>query len=86
MAGIGAVGDDAFGRCLLEQLDKDGVNRQWVRVLRSHSTGVAFVAYKEDGTRSFVFHVAHAAAGQLSPDMLDESLFDGLKCLHVYRV
>ncbi len=83
VAAIGAVGDDAFGRCLLNQLHLDGVDTRGVRILQSHSTGVAFVAYNADGTRNFLFHIAQAAAGQLSPDMLDESLFDGLRCLHL---
>jgi sugar/nucleoside kinase (ribokinase family) len=80
---IGAVGDDAFGRSLLDQLAEDGVDSRGVRVLPDYTTGVAFVAYNGDGSRDFVFHARHAAAGQLSPDILDESLFEGLKCLHI---
>lgn len=80
---IGSVGDDAFGTCLLDQLRIDGISIDGVRVLPSHTTGVAFVAYNADGSRNFVFHIAQAAAGQLSPDMLDESQFCGLGCLHL---
>lgn len=82
-AAIGAVGDDAFGRCLLNQLTQDGVNCQGVRTLPGQTTGVAFVAYSSDGSRDFVFHLRHAAAGQISPALLDEGLFDGLKALHL---
>jgi tagatose kinase len=80
---VGAVGDDAFGRCLLEQLKVDGVETRGVHVLPDHTTGVAFVAYNGDGSREFVFHARHAAAGQLSVAMLDEALFEGLRCLHI---
>lgn len=80
---IGAVGQDAFGKCLIDQLQADGVDTRGVHVLPDYTTGVAFVAYNTDGTRDFVFHARHAASGQLSPHMLDESLFDGLKCLHI---
>lgn len=80
---IGAVGQDAFGKCLLDQLQADGVDTRGIHTLSDYTTGVAFVAYNTDGTRDFVFHARHAAAGQLSPAMLDESLFDGLKCLHI---
>jgi len=80
---IGTVGADAFGRCLLEQLQADGVDFSGVHVSKTHTTGVAFIAYNADGTRDFVFHAKQAAAGQLSADMLAPALFDGLRCLHV---
>lgn len=80
---IGSVGRDAFGQCLLDQLQVAGVDIRGMQTLDTHTTGVAFVAYNADGTREFVFHARHAASGQLTPDMLDESLFDGLKCLHI---
>ncbi|MBX3084129.1 MAG: sugar kinase [Anaerolineae bacterium] len=80
---IGAVGDDAFGKCLLDQLHVDGVDTRGVTTLKTHTTGVAFVAYNPDGSRDFVFHARHAAAGQLSVSMLKPDLFDGLKCLHL---
>ncbi len=80
---IGAVGQDAFGQCLLNQLQTDGVDIRGVHVLPDHTTGVAFVSYNPDGSRDFVFHARYAAAGQLSPNMLDKELFKGLKCLHI---
>ncbi|MDX1994056.1 MAG: sugar kinase [bacterium] len=80
---VGAVGADAFGRCLLEQLKADGVETRGVHTLRDHTTGVAFVAYNAEGSREFVFHARHAAAGQLAPEMLDEAQFVGLRCLHI---
>ncbi|NDJ62779.1 MAG: sugar kinase [Chloroflexi bacterium] len=80
---IGAVGADAFGRCLLDQLHTDGIETSGVRMLDTHTTGVAFVAYESSGARDFVFHVRGAAAGQLTPDLLDERLFTDLKLLHI---
>ncbi len=80
---IGAVGQDAFGKCLLDQLKVDQVDIRGVHVLPDYTTGVAFVSYNTDGSRDFVFHARHAAAGQLSPHMLDKELFKGLKCLHI---
>lgn len=80
---VGAVGDDAFGKCLLDQLHVDGVDTRGVSSLKTHTTGVAFVAYNHDGSRDFVFHARDAAAGQLSAAMLQPALFDGLKCLHI---
>jgi len=80
---IGAVGEDAFGKCLLDQLKTDSVDTRGMHILPDHTTGVAFVVYNADGSRDFVFHARHAAAGQLHADLLDESLFEGLKCLHI---
>jgi len=80
---IGAIGQDAFGKCLLDQLKTDHVDIRGVHLLPDYTTGVAFVSYNKDGSRDFVFHARHAAAGQLSPHMLDKELFKGLKCLHI---
>jgi tagatose kinase len=80
---IGAVGEDAFGQCLIDQLEADGVDARCLYVLDTHSTGVAFISYKADGSRDFVFHIRGAAAGQLSPEMLKPELFEDLKCLHI---
>ncbi len=80
-AAIGSVGADAFGECLLNQLEADGVVRGAVRQLPEQTTGIAFVAYKSDGARDFVFSLG--AGVHLSADMLNPALFDGLRCFHV---
>ena len=80
-AAVGSVGADAFGHCLLDQLDEDQVNRVGVQMLAGKTTGVAFVAYNGDGSRNFVFSLG--AGAELSPEMLDPSLFEGLRCLHL---
>jgi sugar/nucleoside kinase (ribokinase family) len=53
---ISGVGDDDFGRCILERFQKDGVNTDFIEVFANKSTGVAFVTYFEDGNRRFIFH------------------------------
>ena len=80
-AAIGAVGADAFGDCLLQQLRADGVSTAGVRQLPDQPTGVAFVAYEADGSRSFVFSLG--AGGHINADMLLPQLFEGLRCLHI---
>jgi len=83
VAAIGTVGDDPFGQCLIDQLRADQVDIRGVHISKDHTTGVAFVAYAGDGSRDFVYHIKNAAAGQLSPDMLDPALFEGLRALHL---
>ena len=80
-AAIGSVGADAFGDCLLQQLAADGVSRDGVRQHHDQPTGVAFVSYQADGSRSFVFSLG--AGGNLTTDMLQPALFDGLRCFHI---
>ena len=80
-AAIGSVGADAFGDCLLRQLQSDGVITSGLRQLPDQPTGVAFVAYNADGSRDFVFSLG--AGGQLSRDMLRPDLFEGLRCFHL---
>jgi sugar/nucleoside kinase (ribokinase family) len=80
---IGAVGKDDFGACLLNRLRGDGVDCSQIKVLPDHSTGVAFVAYFGDGSRRFLFHWRHAAAGQLFPEDVRAGYFRGCRWLHV---
>ena len=80
---IGAVGQDDFGRCLLDRFARDGVDFSCGRILPDHTTGVAFVAYFKDGSRKFIFHWRHAAAGQLAPDYVQPQYFRRAKWLHL---
>ncbi|MCF8516822.1 MAG: sugar kinase [Rhodobacteraceae bacterium] len=64
----GAVGDDAFGRVLLQRLGADGVDPALIRVVKGVPTGTAHVSYNSDGCRDFVFNIAHSAAAHL-PDL-----------------
>ena len=66
------VGADPFGRLLRDRLADDGVDVGAVHVDPEAPTGCAFVAYDEDGGRSFVFHAAGAAPGRLRPDHLGD--------------
>lgn len=54
---IGGVGTDDFGRCLLERMSSDGVDTQFVLRSSEKATAVAFVAYLEDGSRKFIYHI-----------------------------
>jgi sugar/nucleoside kinase (ribokinase family) len=78
---VGAVGDDDFGTCLLDRLRSDGLDVTHCTRVPDRATGVAFVTYFSDGSRRFLFHIAHAAAGQMPP--LDPDYFDGVGFLHI---
>ncbi len=80
---IGAVGQDPFGKLLIERLRADGVDVRGIQRIRDASTAVAFVAYAGDGSRQFVFHIDGAAAGRLAPEHVDETLARSASWLHV---
>jgi sugar/nucleoside kinase (ribokinase family) len=80
---IGAVGDDAFGRLLRNRFTEEGVDSSLVQIPERRATGVAFVAYEEDGRREFIFHLKNAAAGALRPEGLQPGYFADVKWLHI---
>jgi len=67
---ISSVGNDDFGRLNLQRLQRDGVDTTGVQVHDSAATGSAFVRYREDGGRDFVYNIRHSANQYiaLSPD------------------
>lgn len=66
---ISGVGRDDFGKCILDRLEKDGVDISQVLIDPENSTGCAFVTYFEDGSRKFIFHLGNTpAAAAKAPD------------------
>jgi sugar/nucleoside kinase (ribokinase family) len=65
---IGVTGEDAFGQCVRDRLSADGVDVAHIRVAPGYTTGIAFVSYRSDGSRSFLFHLPQSAAALLGPD------------------
>ncbi len=81
----GAVGDDAFGRVILDRLVADGVDPRLIRVVAGVPTGSAFVSYNTDGSRDFVFNIAHSAASHLPAleEIAAGFLAAGIAVLHI---
>src|SRR5476651_2792577 len=63
---IGCVGDDDFGVLNVERLRSDGVDVSGIAVLKDATTGSAFVTYREDGDRDFIYNITNSASAQLS--------------------
>lgn len=61
---IGAVGEDDFGRVNLDRLRRDGVDVSAIAVDRELPTGSAFVRYRADGSRDFVYNIGTSAAAR----------------------
>jgi tagatose kinase len=63
---IGCVGDDDFGVLNVERLRADGVDVSGISVIKAATTGSAFVTYREDGDRDFIYNIANSASASLS--------------------
>lgn len=80
---VGCVGHDDFGTAVIDRLVQDGVDVSSVRRAAGLATGVAFVTYRHDGSRDFIFHVQGAAAGALRSDDVASDLFADCRFYHV---
>lgn len=57
---ISGVGNDDFGKNILDRLKEVGVDCSRVLISDEASTGAAFVTYFKNGDRKFIFHINHA--------------------------
>jgi sugar/nucleoside kinase (ribokinase family) len=69
---FGGVGQDDFGKLLLERMKKDGVDVRFVNESAENSTAVAFVTYFSDGSRKFIYHIGNTPAVCPKPFSMEE--------------
>lgn len=80
---IARVGSDDFGLLNKERLKSDGVDTSNILETPGYTTGTAFVTYFADGSRKFIFHFTHSAAGMLCTDDIDENYIKSAEYLHI---
>jgi sugar/nucleoside kinase (ribokinase family) len=80
---IGSVGNDDFGKCVLNRLDKDGVDINQINVSNDKPTGTAFVTYYDHGGREFIFNINHSAAGEIYTSQLNWQFLKHVQILHL---
>jgi sugar/nucleoside kinase (ribokinase family) len=80
---IGCVGDDDFGVLNIERLKRDGVDTSSIHVLKQAVTGSAFVTYRKDGERDFIFNITNSASAQLNPTHVTETSLRDCGHFHV---
>ena len=80
---IGAVGDDDFGRLNIERLAADGVDVSAISIQPDIATGSAFVRYRGDGSRDFVYNILHSANNRIELSPAAERLIASADHLHV---
>ena len=80
---ISRVGDDDFGMLNINRLKSDNVDVCGVSIARGEATGSAFVRYKTDGSRKFVFNIANSACGKLDDNPNIDILLQTCDHLHL---
>lgn len=80
---IGRVGDDDFGRLNIARLAASGVDVSGIAHDPGAVTGSAFVRYRPDGGRDFVFNIAASASGALTLGAAERRVLAGAAHLHV---
>ncbi|RJT41479.1 sugar kinase [Mesorhizobium waimense] len=80
---IGAVGEDDFGELNIERLRALGADVSAIAVHKGHATGTAFVTYRADGSRHFVFNIRNSAAGLVGIDAAAQSMLAATDHVHV---
>ncbi|WPU20977.1 sugar kinase [Cedecea neteri] len=77
------VGSDAFGEMNIARLERDGVNVNGITVLQKATTGSAFVSYRNQSQRDFIFNLPNSACGLLTADHIDETLLNQCNHFHI---
>lgn len=80
---IGAVGDDDFGHLNIERLRALGADVSAISIHPSESTGTAFVTYRPDGSRHFVFNIRNSAAGLVEISTAAKNMLADADHIHV---
>jgi sugar/nucleoside kinase (ribokinase family) len=80
---ISCVGPDDFGTLNLNRLAASGVDVGAIRRVPGMTTGSAFVTYREDGGRDFIYNIANSAAAALDAAQLEPGLFRDCRYFHV---
>lgn len=77
------VGKDAFGKMCIKRLKADGVITEGISTHHKANTGSAFVTYKGQNERDFIFNIPNSACGLLSFEHINENLLKDCNHLHV---
>ena len=80
---VSCVGDDDFGWVNLARLGDDGVDVRAVEFSPSFPTGSAFVRYRDNGERDFVYNIKNSACGQVRWTEAVSQLLEECGHLHV---
>ena len=79
---LGEVGDDAFGRFLIDTLAAEGVDTRGMRVDRTARTTLAVIAMPDPQRAEFIFYRQPGQDMGLRPDDIDTRLLGAARAFH----
>ena len=79
---VSKVGDDPFGRCLVEHFRALGVDTTHMVLDKAARTGLAFVSVMPDGERDFLFYFDPGRDFSLRPDELNAASLGATRVFH----
>ncbi len=79
---IGKVGDDLFGRLLINTLKTAGIETKGILMDENQFTTLAFVSLDKNGNRDFSFARKPGADTCLTPDEINEGLISDARVFH----
>lgn len=79
---IGKIGDDAYGKFLIDTLKKNQVVTDGVVIDKSANTTLAIVSVSEGGERSFSFYRKNCADTRLSENEISDEQLKNTRILH----
>ncbi|WP_227321845.1 D-tagatose-bisphosphate aldolase, class II, non-catalytic subunit [Acidisoma silvae] len=80
---VSCVGEDDFATVNIERLARDGVDVSAIAIDPSYATGSAFVRYRPNGDRDFVYNIRHSASGQTQLTEAAQALLRRSRHLHI---
>ena len=80
---VGCLGEDGFGDLILDRLRNDGVDVTSISRTKALPTGTAFVTYREDGSREFIYNIGNSAAALVDANAIDQAVIQNCGYLHV---
>jgi len=79
---VSNVGDDPFGKCLVQHFGALGVDTSHMILDKAARTGLAFVSVMPDGERDFLFYFDPERDFALRPDELDAAWLGATRVFH----
>ncbi|WP_151719479.1 tagatose kinase [Gemmobacter serpentinus] len=80
---VGGVGDDDFGRVNTDRLRADGVDITGIHIDPVYPTGSAFVRYRADGNRDFIYNAGTSAAARIEWNDAVEAVVERAGHIHI---
>jgi ribokinase len=77
---VGAVGDDAYGRDAVADLQREGIDTSLVRTLNGVATGIALIVVDHHGQNQIA--VASGANAEIDADFVNAALYGGAPTGH----